>query len=123
MIITQFIRFIGIGTINTIITYILYLILLQIFTYQISYTITYIFGIFLSYILNLKFVFKEKGTKKKIVLFPLIYLFQYLFSISILNIIINIFNVSEKIAPILVIVITIPITFLFSKEILTKDTI
>lgn len=118
MIFSQFVRFVGVGGVNTIITYLLYLMLLLVFTYQVSYTITYIFGIFLSYWLNLKFVFREKGTKKKILLFPLVYLVQYLLGMIILYIVIDHFNFPKEIGPIIVVIITLPLTFFMSKIIL-----
>ena len=117
----QLIRFVGIGGVNTLVTYILYLLLLFAFSYQVSYAITYIFGIGLSYWLNLKFVFKERNTKTKIVLYPLVYLVQYLFGVFILYLAIDRFEISEKIAPILVIIASIPLTFSLSKKILTRN--
>lgn len=117
----QFIKFIGAGGVNTLVTYILYLILLQIFSYQISYTLTYIFGIGLSYWLNLKYVFNEKSSKKKMGLFPLVYLAQYLLGMVIMYIAIEKLSVPETIAPILVILLTLPLTFFLSKFILTSS--
>lgn len=116
---TQLIKFIGAGGVNTIITYLLYLILLLVLSYQISYTITYIFGIFLSYWLNIKFVFQEKGSKKKILLFPLVYVFQYLIGMLILYIVIDKLNTPKELGPIIVIIVTLPLTFLLSKKVLT----
>ncbi len=116
---SQFIKFIGVGGINTIVTYLFYLILLQLFSYQVSYTITYVFGIGLSYWLNLKFVFRENGSRKKIVLFPLVYFTQYLIGMIIIYFAIETYSVSEVIAPVLVILITLPLTFFLSKLILT----
>ena len=121
MILSQFVKFVGVGGVNTIITYLLYLLLLLVTNYTVSYTIAYIFGIGLSYWLNLKFVFQEKGTKKKIILFPLVYLVQYLFGILVLYVAIDKLNISEKIAPILVVILAIPLTFILTKKILTKD--
>ncbi len=119
MILSQFVKFVGVGSINTIVTYMLYLLLLLVATYQVSYTITYIFGIGLAYWLNLKFVFNEKSTKRKIVLYPLVYIVQYAFGMIILHIAINTYSLPKEIAPILVIVLTIPLTFILTKKILS----
>lgn len=122
MIFSQFVKFIGVGGANTIVTYSLYLLLLLITNYVISYTIAYIFGIGLSYWLNLKFVFQEKSSKKKMTLFPLMYFVQYLLGIIVLYTVIHKFNIPKEFAPIMVVVITIPITFFMSKLILvTKE--
>ena len=120
MILSPFVKFIGVGSINTIVTYVLYLLLLQFVSYQLSYTIIYIFGIWLSYWLNLKFVFQTKSSNKKIILFPLIYLVQYLLGILILYVSIDIFNISEKIAPILIVILIVPLTFVLTKKILSE---
>ncbi len=116
----QFIKFVGVGGINTIVTYLLYLLLLTVLSYSVAYTITYLFGIGLSYWLNLKFVFKEKSSTKKVILFPLVYLAQYIFGILILYVAIEKLDISEKLAPLLVVVISIPVTFILTKKILTK---
>ncbi len=119
MILSQFVKFVGVGGINTIVTYLLYLLLLHFVSYQVSYTIVYIFGIWLSYWLNLKFVFQAKSSKKKIVLFPLVYLVQYLFGILILYLSIDKLGISEKIAPILLVILALPLTFILTKTILS----
>ncbi len=121
MILSQFIKFIGVGSINTIVTYLLYLLLLFVATYRISYTIAYIFGIGFSYWLNLKLVFREKGSRGKIVLFPLVYLVQYILGMIILYITIDKFDLPEEIAPILVVLMTIPLTFILTKIIMEMN--
>ena len=120
MILSQFVKFVGVGSINTIVTYLLYLLLLHFASYQVSYTMAYIFGIWLSYWLNLKFVFQAKGSRKKIVLFPLVYLAQYLFGMLVLYVAIDTLNISEKIAPILIVLFTVPLTFILTKTILSE---
>jgi len=116
---SQFVKFIGVGGINTLFTYILYLFLLYLFDYQISYTIAYISGIILSYILNLKFVFQEKSTKTKLLLFPLVYLVQYTLGIILLYLMVDLYAIPVTIAPVLVVIITTPLVFFLNKVILT----
>jgi len=119
--VAQFIRFVGVGGINTATTYILYLLLLYIVDYKIAYTATYIIGIAFAYWLNLKYVFHQQGSTKKVMLYPLVYLVQYLLGIFILYITIEKMGISEMIAPIIVIVATIPLTFILTKKILTGE--
>ena len=122
MMFSQFIKFVGVGGINTVVTYLLYLLLLYILSYQVSYTIAYVFGIGLSYWLNLKFVFQEKSSKRKIVLFPLVYLVQYSIGMFILYIAIDKFDIPVELAPILVVLITVPLTFILTKKVLSHKT-
>ena len=116
----QFIRFVGVGGINTIVTYLLYLALLPFLAYGVAYSVVYIFGIGFAYWLNLKYVFQEKSTHKKIMFYPFVYLAQYLIGIIILFIAINIYNIPEEVAPILVVIISMPLTFILTKIILTE---
>lgn len=116
----SFARFLASGAFNTLFTYALYLMLLNIINYKASYTITYIFGIFLSYILNRYFVFKSTTGSRSILLYPLVYVAQYLTSMGILWLWVDYLHLNEKAAPLIAILITIPITYLLSKAIFTK---
>ena len=116
----QFVKFVGVGGINTGVTYIIYLFLLLFFNYQVAYTITYISGIYLAYYLNLKFVFKQSGSTKKVFLFPFVYLVQYLLGILILYVVIDKYAFPEETGPVFVVLLTIPLTYLLSKKILSK---
>lgn len=113
----SFARFIASGAANTLTTYALYLTLLNIANYKTSYTISYIFGILLSYTLNRYFVFKSTKGTLSIILFPLVYLVQYLTNFGILWLWVEHFNFDEKIAPLIAITITIPLTYVLSKAI------
>jgi putative flippase GtrA len=114
-----FIRFVISGAINTGATYIIYLILLSFWEYQISYTISYVSGIFLSYYLNTIFVFQEKVSFKKFLKYPVVYLVQYLINLLFIFLLVDKMGFSTTIVPIFVIIIAIPITFLLSKTIIS----
>lgn len=114
----EFLRFVFVGGINTGATYIFYLVLLIFFDYSVSYTISYVAGILISFYLNTFFVFKEKVSFKKFLQFPLVYLVQYLINLLMILVFVELFNVSKQIVPLIVIVITIPITFVLSKLII-----
>lgn len=117
----KFIKFIGAGVINTVVSYLLYVILVLFINYQISYAISFIFGIILSFILNTKYVFEVEQTIKKFVLFPLVYLVQYLLGAFMMNIIVEIIGVNKFFAPIIVSLCLIPVSYLLSKKILVRN--
>lgn len=110
-----FFRFLLSGGFNTAATYVLYLLLLYVFQYQVSYTITYVLGIVLAYYLNRFFVFRAKGGLKTIALFPLVYLVQYLVGLGVLSLWVEILGLGEWLAPVAACVVTIPLTFLLSR--------
>ncbi|MEB3100937.1 GtrA family protein [Ferviditalea candida] len=116
----QFIKFIIVGLINTVSTYLLYLIFLKLTSYFWAYSISYILGIIISYFLNTLFVFREKTSLKKFLQFPIVYLVQYLINTFFLYLFVNVLSIRKEISPIIIIVITIPITFLLSKKIIQE---
>jgi putative flippase GtrA len=112
---TEFIRFVFVGAFNSFLTYVFYVLLLLFLPYMISYTVSYLMGIFLSYYLNSTFVFKKPIQLKKALEFPLVYLAQYLLGALLLFFLVDILAVNRLIAPILIIILTLPVTFLLSR--------
>ena len=110
-----FYRFIFVGMLNTIFSYIVYLICLLIMEYNFAYTISYILGILFSYYLNVKFVFSRKFTLNNALKFPLAYIFQYFCSIFILNFIVTLIPNFETIAPLIITIILTPLLYITNK--------
>lgn len=116
----QFARFLIAGSFNTGFTYLIYISLLYFFSYYTSYTITYVIGIFIAYFINTLFVFQQNLSLKKALQFPFVYLVQYILGIVILYVAVAELGINPLYAPLLVIIISIPITYVLSKFIL-KD--
>jgi putative flippase GtrA len=111
----DFARFLVSGGFNTALTYGIYLLLLLVLSYTVSYTISYLIGILLAYTLNRFFVFKSHRGLQSALLLPLIYGFQYLLSMLILWCWVEKFGFDERLGPLAAIVMTLPVTFAFSK--------
>lgn len=111
----RFFRFLLSGGLNTAITYGIYLVLLQQISYQFSYTIAYVSGIAISYTLNRSFVFRSHYGLRSILLFPLVYIAQYGFGMLLLWLWVEIAGLSTKIAPLIVVVATLPLTYVLSR--------
>jgi len=90
------------GIINTAVTYTLFVIISNIINYQITIVIVYIIGIFLSYFLNGKLVFKIRG---KLYLFILIYVGMLLLNLAITTVLVEEFGVIKEIAQLVAIII------------------
>ena len=117
----KFIKFIGVGVINTIASYLVYILFALFLDYQIAYAIAFVFGIILSFVLNTKYVFEVQQTIKKFLLFPLVYLIQYLLGAGMMSLIVEIFEINKFIAPLIVTMCLIPVSYLMSKKILEKS--
>ncbi|KTC60986.1 GtrA family protein [Pseudomonas savastanoi] len=111
----DFARFLMSGGFNTALTYGIYLVLLMFVSYKISYTISYVTGILLAYILNRFFVFKSHQGLRSVILLPLIYAIQYCLSLVILWCWVEKLQFDERLAPLAAIALTLPVTFILSK--------
>ncbi|MBW6466845.1 MAG: GtrA family protein [Brevefilum sp.] len=106
------------GGINTVLTYGLYLLLDLVLSYRIAFTASYVIGIIFAYFFNALVVFKSGLSLKKFLQFPLVYLVQYLLSIGLLEVLVQGLNINPTIAPIFVLIIVTPVTYLLSRWIL-----
>ncbi len=114
----EFIRFVFMGGLNTVLTNVFYMLLLFILPYAVSFTVSYIAGIGLAYYLNSVFVFKKRMEWKKALQFPVVYIVQYLIGLGLMFLLIELAGVNEVLAPWLVVLLTLPITFLMSRFII-----
>jgi putative flippase GtrA len=114
----EFLFFIIVGAINTALGYVLYLLFLLFLPYTVAYSVTYVLGIFISYYLNSRFVFRLPFSLSKALRFPIVYLVQYGLGVLLLRTLVEIFSIDRAIAPILVIIVTIPVTFILSRLVL-----
>ena len=117
---SHIIRYIFVGIINTILGFIFYNILLFFLSYGYALTIGYIFGISSSYLLNTMFVFKRQPTWAKFLQFPIVYIVQYLGSFIIVFLCVEYFGIGERIAYLIGVIFTIPLTFTLSRFIITR---
>lgn len=114
-----FVRFLLSGGFNTLVTYALYLALCPAFSARASYTIAYVSGIALAYALNRYFVFRTKGSLVAMGLFPAVYLVQYVVGVGIVSLWTDVLRLPEWLAPAPAIAVTLPITFLLSRLLLS----
>ena len=115
----EFYRFIFWGGINTLSGYLIYAFLLLFLPYLVSYTVAFIISIFISYLLNSKFVFNQALRLSKAIKYPLVYLTQYLIGTISLYLMVQILRVNKLLAPVFVVVLTIPVTFFLSRRIVS----
>lgn len=114
------VRFLLSGGFNTAATYALYLALLTVLSYQASYTIAFVTGIVLAYFLNRLFVFRSHRGIQSILWMPMVYLGQYLIGILVLWVWVEHLQLNEKGAPLVAILITLPLNYLVSRFAFTK---
>jgi putative flippase GtrA len=116
----KFVRFLLTGGLNTALTYILYLALLSFLPYIWSYSISYVCGIFLAFMLSRFFVFKEHQGLKSALLFPFVYLAQYILGVFVVWLWVKQLSLPESLAPLAAIALTLPLTFALSRLVFVK---
>lgn len=114
----QFIKFGLVGVSNTLISIVIYNGLLYIkINYIVAYTIAFLISVVNAYFWNKKYVFnKQISTDKK----PFIKVFlsygsTFLLGMLLLFILVSYLGISEQLAQILILFITIPLNFLLNK--------
>lgn len=118
----EFIRFLIVGIINTVNYYVIYLIL-HVFmasNYMVSHIIGFIFSMVLSFFLSSYFTFKVKPTLVKFFQFPLTQLFNISVSSILIYLFVEYLIIDSRIAPIVSLFITVPLTFIITGKILKK---
>lgn len=101
-------RFIIAGVINTSLTYCLYVFLLMWLPYTFAYSVTYLAGLILGYVLNVYWVFETRPNINTAIKYPMIYVFNYLFGTMLMRILVELLGVDRVIAPILVTLLVVP---------------
>ncbi len=115
---TQFIKFGLVGLSNAIVLYGVYYLLLKAgMHYILAYIIAFILSVLNAYLWNNRFVFKNSTESffKKIIKVYASYTFTFLLSTILLYVWVDLLHVSDKIGPIINIVITTPINFIMNK--------
>lgn len=113
-------RFLVVGAINTLATFILYWVLLRFISYPMAYTASFVAGIALSYALNALFVFRVRPGIRSALAFPLVYLAQYLIGLAVLWLWSSVLGMPPAYGVLLVAAVSVPITFVLSRYVLGK---
>lgn len=113
----QFIKFSLVGFSNTVISLFVYYVLLWLkCNYLIANAMSWIISVFNGFYWNNKYVFKNENTWLKALIRTYIsYGFSFILGNILLIVLIEFFKVSEIIAPLIILVITIPLNFLMNK--------
>jgi putative flippase GtrA len=114
----EVVAFLFAGAINTALTYLVYLALLQVVPYRVAYTASYTLGIFTSYYLNARLVFRQPVRWQRALAYPLTYALPYFPSLALLWLFVERLGMDRRLAPILIIVLMTPFTFVFSRYII-----
>jgi putative flippase GtrA len=117
----EFSRFLLCGAVNTAITYLIYVGLVLFLPYLVAYTITTALGILLSYYLNARFVFRQPLRLSAALRYPAVYFMQYVLGLALLYVFVELFHFNKLIAPIFTVFATVPVTFILSRLVISRN--
>ncbi|AEF82102.1 GtrA family protein [Leadbettera azotonutricia] len=116
--IKQFIGFCIVGVSNTLISLAIYYAMVYLGVhYQIANVVSYVISIFNAYFWNRWLVFKKRSEPRtgQLIRTYISYGFTLGLSALLLYILVDVFNISSYIAPIIILFITTPVNFLLNK--------
>ena len=116
-------RFLLAVVINTIVGLGLgiFLLILLPFHYSITIFISTFLGVCFNYFMSVRYVFRSKSSKLKIILYFSIYLLMYLVNMLFMYILINQFNMNDIISFIIGAPFIIGLTYLLQKKLIFQD--
>lgn len=119
MIVREALRFGLVGACNLLTYFVVYLALHLVLPYLVAHTIAYAVAIVLSFFLNCYFTYRARPTLKKFVLYPLSQVSSFLTTTVGVTVLVEFFLVDERVAPFIAAAVSIPISFLLTRLILT----
>lgn len=115
---SEILRFLSAGAINTALTYGIYLALLTSIRYEAAYAVAFVIGVAMNYLISSLFVFKRAINWRAAFAFPLVYVVQLALGSVLLILLVEYLSIAESLAPLLVIILTLPITYLLARIII-----
>ncbi len=116
----EMLLFLVFGGINTLLSYLIYLTGLLVVPYPVAYTFSFVAGIFISYCLNSVFVFREKLRVAKALQYPMVSIVQYVVGLGLLYLLVERAHVSKLVAPFVVVLLLLPLTYRLSRYIIRR---
>jgi len=114
----QAVRFALVGVVNTGVYYGLYVLGLLVTGYLTAHLVALLVAMVVSYLLNVVFTYRTRPTLRTFVMYPLANLANYVLLTVGLWLLVSVMHVDERLAPVLVAVVAVPVTFLLTRAML-----
>ncbi|MEL6402826.1 MAG: GtrA family protein [Chloroflexota bacterium] len=118
---SETLRYILVVGLNTGITYLIYLLVLLFAQYIIAYTVSYVSGIVISYVLNSLLVFRQPLQWSKAIQYPVVYVVQFIIGSILITFFVEVLAIDPSLAALANVIVLLPISFILTRFILTRD--
>lgn len=115
-------RFLVAGGLNTLASYALYAVLLQVLPYLAAYTVAYVAGIVSGYVLTARYVFRQPLSLRRFLTYPLVHVIQYALGSLVLWTCVQVLGLDRLIAFAAATCLSVPVTFVVSRRLLVGPT-
>ena len=116
----QSLRFLLFGAFNTVLTYLIYCLLVFSMHPQVAYAIVFACGVLLAYWGNSHFVFRREMRVKIAAAYPLVYLLQYLLTAGLIHSFGDWLQMGPRVALAIALVIVTPLSFLLNRVLVNR---
>jgi putative flippase GtrA len=115
-------RYLVAGALNTAASWLVYLGLLQLVSYRAAYTLSFVFGVLLSFLLNSWYVFGVPLRWRRLLPYPGVYLAQYAVGYVVVWLAVEKLGLPAWSGPLAALVFTLPLGFLLTRRVLVGRT-
>ncbi len=112
---SRVLRFLLSGGLTTAASWLTYLLLLQVLPYRWSYSIAYVLGVVLAYLLYRHFVFRRNGGARAVAALLAAYLLQYLLGLLLVTLWVQALGAPAVWAPLFAVVVSLPFTYAINR--------
>jgi putative flippase GtrA len=116
----QFARFVGVGAANTILTFVLYEILILYLPYSVGYTISFVAGIAFAALANSRLVFRIRLESRNTIRFIVFYVSSYFLGLFLMVVAVEKLGLPVAIAPFFLVAVMLPFNFFGSRLALSR---
>jgi putative flippase GtrA len=109
------------GGANTLLTLLLYWGLLRMMGYAAAYTTSFAVGIVTGFALNTWFVFRTRWSWRKFFAYPWLHALNYVVGLGLLALLVRLLGVDARIAPVIVVCITLPMMFVLVRLLIKPE--
>ena len=117
----QALRFVVAGGVNTGLTYLIYLILLNVVGYTAAFSISFVIGIIIAFFIYSNFVFRTPIVWRKLLRYPVLCLSQYVAGLVLLTALVEVLELDKRLAPIVNVAILTPVNFLLNRWFILRE--
>ena len=114
----QVLRFALVGVVNTASYYALYLLMREPIGYLAAHVVAFALSTVGSFLLNSYVTYRTRPTWRKFLLFPLTVAANFVITTVGVTLLVEVFDVDERIAPLLAAAVAIPVTFVATRYVL-----